>query len=160
MFKYPVTTEVNDRRCERDTSTRWWEQPIFKWKGHFFFLTAFPTPPSLFYLFFFFFSKRDWVFFKYSKLSYPTFQLIVPFFSLPNPPVCSDEKFNELPAIFQHHSCSTKHPEPHMIPAATSTIQIYRYMCATCTLLHPFLLLEDTNLFWGQICICSNFSKT
>lgn len=50
----------------------------------------------------------------------------MPFFSLPNPPCCSDEKFNELSAIFQLHYCSTKHLEPHMIPAEISTMQIYR----------------------------------
>lgn len=49
----------------------------------------------------------------------------MPFFFLPNPPVCSDE-FNELSAICQLHSCSTKHPEPHKMPAEIPTIQIYR----------------------------------
>lgn len=85
-------------------------------------LTTFSSfsPHSAFY---FFVSKRRY----FSNVpNYATILAIGPFFSLPNPPACSDWKFNEPSAILQLHSCSTKHPEPHMMPAEISTIQINR----------------------------------
>lgn len=112
-----LPTEVN-RRWER-FKYRGWRQTVFKWKIN---------------LFFFFFSKGDWIFFWLPQIKFSHFSISRAILPFTYPPGCSDEKFSEGAALQQHHPCSTKHPEPETMPTPPPTRQIHAH--TSFTLLH------------------------